>query len=245
MMNKQRILMILVVIGTGSIFADESPRAIRKDLKEKYVQGQLDECHLAEDGLTFAEVLDRDITIMENHKKYLTREISSCKRGFRRDIVIAAKALESLVFAGVSIGSGLLALGGSIWVNDLWSGSGNISIKLASIYNYIAPYMWLLSKADVDKRQQQKFYQISSKNEDFKEIASLVPPMGMISVLSGILFMKAAVSLCKHDRVLDMTIARLKKRVKHDNAIIAKLKELRYGVRKTIPVVERLLDGEV
>ena len=72
MMKKNiTIITIVSIFSVGSILAALGPRAIRKDLEAKYAQGLLNECQLMEDNLTFLEVLDRDICIIEEHKKSL------------------------------------------------------------------------------------------------------------------------------------------------------------------------------
>jgi len=87
-MNKKiMIALIFTIISPAQLLLSNQSRDIRRDLKFKYENNLLDECHLSEEDLDFIEVLDRDMHILEEHTKGLERLVSKNKGYFRRNVI--------------------------------------------------------------------------------------------------------------------------------------------------------------
>jgi hypothetical protein len=230
-MNKKNsaLLGIILSVFMGSIFAHDA-RSIRKDLKEKHALGLLNECQLIEEGVDFLEILERDICIMQDHKKLLQRKIAANKGFFARRVVPFFKITGISVAAGVSACTGLFATIGNAWVDELFQGKGDCRIKIADFGISIGSYFGFLKPTDIAQYVQVKFDEINKKNPGFKEVALLTPLAGAISIVSGVLFIKMAISVCLYNSRLRAVIIKWQSRVARDNLIIARLKELKYNL---------------
>ena len=58
-------------------------------------------------------------------------------------------------------------------------------------------------------------------------IAMTVPVAGAISVVSGLLFIKMAISWYKHEGKMNAAIGKLQKKIERSNAIMYQLKQLK------------------
>jgi hypothetical protein len=229
-MNKKNVMIsIMLMLSLMESVCANDARAIRKDLQEKYAQGLLNECQLMEDGLTFAEVLDRDIKIIEDHKTVLNWRIDGYKHVFARSVVPFIKGLGAVIFGTVSAGTGLFAVGGTTWSNNVWNGQEDFRIKITDFVVKTGSSWGFLNSNQVAKYNLEKCEVISKNNPGFKEITLAAPVAGAISFLTGLLFIKAAISTYKHHDRLDESIAKWKKRIQRDNGIIVALKQLKYN----------------
>ena len=229
-MNKRNATIIgLVVFLMGSVCAD-NPYLIRKDLQEKYAKDLLNECQLIEDGLTFVEVLDRDIAIMEEHKKALHWIIGVEKNKFGRAIGSFFKTVTAFVSGSLCVGSSIFVASGTPWVVERWNGKGNWPMKIKDCVVNTGVWLDVIGDSEVYKHLQTKRGEVIKNNPFFREIALTLPVMGAIAVVSGLVFTKMVISLCRQDIVLNRFVAKMKKRIERDNAIIAKLKELKYSL---------------
>jgi hypothetical protein len=235
-MNKKNISIVaLAIFLAGSVSAYDMQSisvrdayVIRKDLQEKYAQGLLNEVHLMEKDATFVEVLDRDIFIMEYHKINLMQRISSYKGVFARTIVPTFKSLGASIWAGTSIGSLCLAIVSKTMVDDLRNGNGNLDIKGNDFFFNLASKLGAINRMDTFKYVYAKEEELAKRHPEYPLMVMATPIAGAISLISGLLFIKSVVSLYKYSGKLDEAIMKLKKRVDRDNAIIGRLKELRY-----------------
>ncbi len=227
---KKRNALTAVVLAISSVLPAFSydARAIRKDLKAKYAHNLINKSQLAEDGVSLLEVLDRDIQIMEKDKERLQRAMDDHKGIIERSIVPFFKKVGTAVTGGLSATTGLLALGGSSWLLEHWTGERNYGIKATDAIVKKGAFFGLNQK-DVDRYNQNKFDFLINTVQGFKESVVLVPIFAVTSIVSGYLFMKMARSAWNHHAQLDAKIAKWKASIDRNDAIIAQLKDLKWA----------------
>lgn len=222
---------LLSIIFTGSIFSSpffyDISYDIRKDLQAKHAQGLLVECMLIESDLSLEQVLDRDIRIMQDYNDCLKLRVKFHKGFWIRTILPSLKAFATSFTGTLSAGTGLLAIGGTSWVNEKWEGKDNPAIKASDVCMNIGSWMGLIDDSQIAEYNQNKLQEICKKYPQFMGITVLVPVAGAISVVSGLLFIKMAISWYRHDGKMNMAIAKLQKRINRNNAIIYQLKQLK------------------
>lgn len=219
---------VLLIAVCSSFLCANNPRVIRKDLQEKYALGLLDRYQLIEQGLSLEEVLDRDIRIMQDYKKYLELRISFNKGIFVRNILPLFKAVSALIAGGVSASTGIFAISGTSWLKDKWEGKGDLGTRISdSVFETL--WSWnLLKDSQVAQYMQDRFDHFKKTNPKLQEVIVMTSAAGVISILSGLLCIKLATSLYKHNGKLDASIAKWRQKVQNSSAIIGQLKKLKY-----------------
>lgn len=214
---------MMIAFATGSAFSSEA-RKIRKDLYLKDKSGLLNIVQLAEAELSLSEVLDRDIQILEQHKDVLQRKINLNKSGFTRSLT------GFIVLGGINFASSSIANAHSKYINSLWNGDGDLSIKFTDGVVGVTSWFGLINESHKTQYDQEKFKQLC---KDYPELAPRVMvalAAAAVAMVSGLWCIKKVYNMCKFNSIsVSMYITKCKTRIERDEAIVAQLKQLKYS----------------
>lgn len=229
-MKNSSITLLFLIVGYTNFLAANNPHQIRKDLQEKYAQGLIDKYELAEENIRLQEVLDRDIQIMQDYKKYLESKISWPKGIYARKIVPFFKGTFALMTASLSITSSVIAYGGNLWIKNKWEGKDNIVGMGADNIVKIGKSWGFFADKDVEEYNKKKLEELRKAHPEFDHMVMTSSIAGAVSFLSGLLFIKLITSLYTYHARLDASIAKWQQKKKDCNAIIGQLKRLKYSL---------------
>ncbi len=204
-------------------------RVVRKELYLNHVNGCINRATLVENGLTLAEVIDRDIQTLSEHKLFLQKKIDFCKGSYVRSFVPFMNKFAVMISGGVSAFTGLFAIGGSEWCKRIYNG-GDVSTRW---YNWGIDRFadWgVFPQSDYEKEVAQRLALMNKQNPGFFEVGVAVPVAAVISTVSGLLFIKCFYDTCRHQGKVNAYIQKVQKRFERDQAIIVQLEEIKQTV---------------
>lgn len=218
-MNKKNMffMTMMMALATSSMLpmSDSEERAIRKDLYLNYENDQINTFTLAEDGLTLSEVIDRDITILSQHKYSLQRRMTFCKGAVKSDLFVGG------FWGGSSILSGLICSSSfgkikDLIQNDYASGKTGVWFVDKVAYN-------LLSPMDYEEFVKKNLSAIAKCDPKINAFIDTTCITAAVTVICGLLFLNKLCNVCGYARTLYRYIQKTQKHVERDQAIIDRL----------------------
>jgi hypothetical protein len=234
-MSKKNIVLILnlLVLNTASVFSmsEADKRTIRKELYFNYQTGCINAATLAEDELSLLEVIERDIQILNQHQDLVQRKINLSKRGFTHSLV------GGIFLGGINMISGSIARAQSKYINSLWNGDGNSSIKLSDYWVDIQSYFGAINEKHKAQYDIEKFKQLCKDYPELPYNVLIASTAGIVTVITGLWCIKKVYDMCRHNSFsVSMYIAKCKARIDRDQAIIVRLKEVKRAIKHNLSI---------
>ena len=226
-MNKKNMFFVtmMMVFATHSLLSisTNDQRKIRKDLYLKYDNSLLNAVQLTEPGLTLSEVLERDIQILDQHKDALQYKIKINKSGFGRSLA------GGIVLGGINVGSAAIVQSEAQYINSLWNGDGDLSLKVSDGVVIIKSWLGIINE---DQKNQHNLKKAKQLFKDYPELGSrfaIFVGASVVAIVSGLWCIKKVYNMFKFNPVsVSQYIAQCKKRIDRDQMIIAQLQQLKY-----------------
>jgi hypothetical protein len=182
-------------------------RRIREELYEKCKYNILTAVQLQEAGLTLDRVVDRDLEIMNNHKRALAIKkedyIKNCKEAEQQPTSLAKKAYK-IVTAGVCLVSTSVAL----FTTDLIL--ADLKSVLPTINNY---------------RLSEKLLYLLDDEPKLCNRITFTTGIALLAGVSGVLFVKASKIFQSYQNA--KKIRKIEQRIQKDRAVIVQLKQIK------------------
>jgi hypothetical protein len=202
-------------------------RLIRKDLYDKCEQNMITRAQLQEPDMLLSAVISRDLEIMINHKNALRDKIDHYKGFFTRHFIPSLRKLLLCIEGSVFMISTPIAYYGIMWSQNVWNGKGDLALKAGNFLIKAAHYIGTISFDTNMLYNKEKLERIISKHPQFMTVVALSSAATVASLFSGILFITGAYKLYYYHSHIDRARQRAEVRLKRDNAVIGRLKELK------------------
>ncbi len=139
--------------------------------------------------------------------------------------------MSAATFGVIFATTGSFAILGSDWVSKVWNGQNDTRVWLADHLVNAGSCLGALTPQDKTQYMTDKVNYLNQQNPGFMHIAAIAPVAGVISVISGVLFVKCFYDVYRYKSNLDSYVKRVKIRLERDQRVIAQLKEIKYSLQ--------------
>jgi len=203
-------------------------RIIRKELYAAHANNMLNCSQFITPGLNMHDAVDRDLSIMIEHKNLLQGKIDAHNGYIARAFVPFVNKTGMALFGTIFATSGSFAIAGSDWINRVWNGKTDVRVALADFFVNTGSWLGALDAKGVMQYNEDKIKFLDKENPTFMNMAKCVPVAAAISVISGLLFISSLHAVLTYHSTLRTQVEKIKLRFDRDQAVIAKLKEIKY-----------------